>query len=98
MSDATATVRYTLAPRAVFAGLRGGEGVLVDTETAFYFGLNRTATFLWSRLVDAREATAADLTRALVDQFEVEASTAETDVDGFLHRVIELGLATQQHS
>ena len=38
------------AQRAVFARLKDGEGVIVDTATAFYYGLNRTGVFLWESL------------------------------------------------
>jgi hypothetical protein len=79
--------------RAAFAKLADGDGVLVDTETAFYFGLNRTATCLWEQLTLPEGATLHELTTALVRRFEVSASDAESDAGAFVDTVLSQGLA-----
>ena len=77
----------------MFAGLQDGEGVIVDTKSAFYFGLNKTAAFLWEKLQKDRQVTAAQLTDALCDRFDVTRDEASRDVEEFLDHVVEYGLA-----
>ena len=84
---------YTAVDQAVFAGLQDGDGVIVDTKSAFYFGLNKTAAFLWELLQKEKDVTAAQLTSALCGRFEVSATQAAADVESFLRHVVEYGLA-----
>ncbi len=84
---------FTAVDQAVFAGLQDGEGVIVDTKSAFYFGLNKTAAFLWETLQKVKAITAAQLTDALCGRFEVTRERAAHDVEEFLAHVIEYGLA-----
>jgi Coenzyme PQQ synthesis protein D (PqqD) len=79
--------------RAVFARLVDGDGVIVDTRNAFYFGLNRTGAFLWERLAQGGGATMGELADALCERFAVERTEAERDADDFIHRLVEHGLA-----
>lgn len=87
--------QFSASDQAVYAGLTDGEGVIVDTKTAFYFGLNKTAAFLWEQL-QGRTATVAELAEALCARFAVDRSTAERDVRDFLSHVVESGLARRQ--
>ena len=84
---------FTAVDQAVFAGLQDGEGVIVDTKSAFYFGLNKTAAFLWETLQKDRSVTATHLTDALCGRFEVARERAAQDVEEFLTHVVEYGLA-----
>jgi hypothetical protein len=77
---------------AVFAPLEGGEGVIVDTDSAFYYGLNRTAAFLWSQIQDAPDISAQALAEALSGRFEVSAQQAVGDVEAFLGHLQRYGL------
>ena len=86
------TPRYHAVERAVFAGLGGGDGVIVDSQTALYYGLNRTAAFLWERLRQSSGATAEALARAIVERFAVDEAAAIADVIEWLRRAEELGL------
>jgi hypothetical protein len=85
--------RFSPLDRAVFAGLRDGDGVIVDTQTAFYFGLNKTAAFLWAELQKLREVTVGQLADVLCGKFEVARADAERDVQEFLVHVVKFGLA-----
>lgn len=84
---------YSALDQAVFAGLQDGEGVIVDTKSAFYFGLNKTAAFLWDKLQKEKNVTALQLTDALCARFEVTREAASRDVEEFLAHVVEYGLA-----
>ena len=88
-------LRVAAENRAVFAQLADGEGVIVDTETAFYFGLNRTAAFLWERLQAPGGAAREDLVLALCARFAVERPEAERDVSDFLEQLVKQGLASR---
>jgi len=81
--------------RAVFARLSDGDGVIVDTQTAFYFGLNKTATFLWQELSRPGGVTISDLTSALVRRFAVGEADAERDATEFVEQILQHGLAAR---
>ena len=96
MSSGTVGGRYVAVPHAVYAGLQSGEGVIVDAQTALYFGLNKTAAFLWQSLKERGDATPEDLVQALVARFEVGPDDARRDVDAFLTHAVSLGLAAHR--
>ena len=93
MPFSEAASKVALKERAVFARLADGDGVIVDTETAFYFGLNKTATFLWQELSRPDGVTISDLTAALVRRFAVNAADAERDAIEFVEQILQHGLA-----
>ena len=89
---------YAAVDQAVFAGLQDGEGVIVDTKSAFYFGLNKTAAFLWEKLQKDKEVTAVVLVDALCGRFDVAREQAAADVEDFLRHVVEYGLAKRREN
>jgi len=95
MPFSEAASKVALKERAVFARLADGDGVIVDTETAFYFGLNKTATFLWQRLQESNGATVDELASALCAAFAVERAQAERDVSEFVEKILQNALATR---
>ena len=86
--------RVAAENRAVFARLVDGDGVIVDTQTAFYFGLNKTGAFLWEHIQKTGGATAEELSRALCERFEVEPEAADRDAREFIDRLVQHGLAS----
>ena len=86
--------RVAAENRAVFARLVDGDGVIVDTRNAFYFGLNRTGAFLWERLAQGGGATIGELADALCERFAVERAEAERDATDFIARLVENGLVS----
>src|SRR4051812_46184539 len=87
---------YQVADRAVFAGLQDGEGVIVDTQSSAYFGLNKTAAYLWEVLQKDKEVTVAHLVDVLCARFDVSRDAATSDVESFLRHVVEYGLAKRR--
>lgn len=72
-----------------------GEAVVVPTgEATLNFqgiiSLNETGTLLWKELEQGCEKK--DLVQALLDEYEVDAETAEKDVNEFLKRADDAGL------
>ena len=52
--------------------------------------LNATGAFLWEKL--SEEQTAQTLTKALLDEYDVDEATAQRDVDAFLKNLRENAL------
>ncbi|MFR2407169.1 MAG: PqqD family protein [Eubacterium callanderi] len=72
-----------------------GEAVVVPTgEATLNFqgiiSLNETGALLWKELEQGCEKK--DLVQALLDEYEVDAETAEKDVNEFLQRADDAGL------
>lgn len=72
-----------------------GEAVVVPTgEATLNFqgiiSLNETGALLWNELEQGCEKK--DLVQALLDEYEVDAETAEKDVNEFLKRADDAGL------
>lgn len=55
-----------------------GEAVLLNTETGLYFGMNKTATALWSILDTPK--TVEEVIQAMARLFPVDKATIATDV------------------
>jgi len=64
--------------------------VIVNVRAREVHVLNGTASRIWSLL--ERETTAADLARALREEYAVEAAQAEAEVESFLQELEEKGL------
>src|SRR5262249_42545890 len=67
-----------------------GEVVALDEQTFVYLNANATASVLWTSL--AAGATREELVERLVDGFDVDRATAETDVDAFVSDLEARGL------
>ena len=67
-----------------------GEVVALDVRTSQYLAVNRTGAVLWPLLAAGTDREA--LVAAVLGEFEVDAATAERDVDAFLARLGEQDL------
>jgi len=61
-----------------------GKAVVVSLESSYYYGLNRTGTFIWTLLCD-EACSAADLAARLAGTFDIDAVRAQADVDAVLN-------------
>ncbi len=66
-----------------------GEAVLVNVRRDEVMHLNPVAAFLWS-LLDG-ERSLGDVARAITEEFEVDAATAEADAISFAAELLERG-------
>jgi hypothetical protein len=66
------------------------EIVALEARGAIYLAANSSGRLLWRLL--ARGATIADLARALVDAYGIDAATAASDADRFVEQMREAGL------
>jgi hypothetical protein len=67
-----------------------GEIVALDDRSMQYLGANPVGALIWRELVDGTTRDA--LIARVVGEFEVDESTAGTDVDAFLAQMSTLGL------
>lgn len=67
-----------------------GKGILVDLDSGFYFSLNKTGQFVWAQIDGERSIS--DISRKLVDQFEVEEATAIQDCLELAEQLMGQGL------
>jgi hypothetical protein len=89
--QSSAQDRFSPTDQAVYAGLTDGDGVIIDSQTTFYFGLNKTAALLWERL-QTGHASAGELVDLLLQRYQVSQVQAAQDVHDFLAHVLEYGL------
>jgi len=71
-----------------------GEIVVLDLRRSTYLAVNRIGALLWPRL--AAGATRSALVQRLVDDFGLEPSTAESDVDDFLRELRDQELLVEK--
>jgi hypothetical protein len=71
-----------------------GEIVVLDLRRSTYLAVNRIGALLWPRL--AAGATRDVLVQKLVDDFGLQYSTAEPDVDAFLQELRDQELLIEE--
>ena len=64
-----------------------GESVLLNVNTENYYGLDEVGTRMWTVLSEA--SSVADAIDTLLDEYEVERATLESDVSDLLTELLE---------
>ena len=67
-----------------------GEAVLLNVDTETYFGLDEVGTRMWRLLADTGSFT--DTRAALLEEFEVEASVLDQDLNRIIGEMVNRGL------
>lgn len=67
-----------------------GEVVILDIEKGIYYGLDGVGADLWARLQSPSRL--ADLVDHVVNQYDVDRPTAESDIATLLREMFALGL------
>jgi len=73
---------YTRVTDRFLVSLLAGETVLMDKQTGDYFGINKVGSTIWELL--QAPSTADALVSQLLDRYEVDAATCNTEVKQFL--------------
>jgi hypothetical protein len=76
-------VKYAINRNRAEWRLVDGESVIVNLETSYYYGLNRSGTLLWTALAD-RARSADELARELAEACGIDEARARGDVDALL--------------
>lgn len=69
------------------------ELVMMDIEQGAYFSLDRVGASIWNQLAEPLVVT--DLCKQLMQQYDVDQATCETDVLALLNDMAENGLLRQ---
>lgn len=69
-----------------------GQVFALDGRTWDYLSLNESGRLLWDQLVDG--ATVSGLVRLLMDEYGIDSTTAEGDVQAFVEMLTEKRLLT----
>ena len=64
-----------------------GESVLLNVNTEYYYGLDEVGTRMWTVLSEA--PSIADAIDTLLDEYEVERATLESDVSDLLNELLK---------
>ena len=83
--------KYTVSPEVLFQEV-SGEMVLLDLASESYFGLDEIGARIWGLLESG--TSVGDTLDVLMDEYEVERETLETDVGELLGKLVEAGLIT----
>ena len=80
-------------PAQVMSRLVGEETVLLDLASGYYFGLDGVGKVIWEAVSDGKSL--ADAVDAIVAEYDVERSQAESDVTTFVKQLVERGLLAE---
>lgn len=70
-----------------------GEWIIMDAEHFTVTRLNGVAGFIWSNM--AQPKTPKELAQQVVQRYQVEQEIAETDLEQFIHSLLDIGLLEQ---
>jgi len=74
-------------PSVVFTELDNGEGILVNFETKYYYGLNEMAAKIW-QLVDKKN-NITDIVDKIVNEYDVDKEKALKSVNKQIEMLIK---------
>ena len=77
------------SPHQVYTTL-GSEAVVLELQASNYFGMNDVGTVVWNFLQQPREVS--DVIEHIVNNYEVSAEQAETEILSFLQNLVDKGL------
>jgi hypothetical protein len=69
-----------------------GEAVLLNLSDKRYYRLNESAAFIWKAL--ERGANRDQTLASIVDEYDVDAGTASTQLNAVIHDLVKKGLVT----
>jgi len=81
-----------IIPDDVLTAHLAGEAVLLDLRTKQYYQLNATAAVIWTSLEKALEPP--QIVNALVDEFAIDAATAQAEMERVIADLRARGLVT----
>lgn len=90
-SRKTPNARYTIPEDVLVAHLEG-EAVILSVKTKRYYQLNETAAAIWKQLERGHDAEA--IVGALIEEFDVDMSTARAEVEHMLVQLEDKALIT----
>lgn len=83
--------KITLSPDVISQEV-SGETVLLDLESENYFGLDEVGTRIWQLIKEQEDLQA--IYNTLLDEYEVEESRLQADLEALLGEISKLGLVS----
>jgi PqqD family protein of HPr-rel-A system len=80
-------MRVEKSSQTVFTPLEDGTAVLLNLNTLFYYGLNRTGAALWQQIEESGGLTLDELARAVCERFDIEDQAARQAIHDFLDQL-----------
>ena len=71
-----------------------GEVIALEQKQSAYLAANQSGSLLWRALADG--TSDVELVRLLMSQYDIDADTARTDVDGFVSDLDQMGLLERE--
>jgi len=81
-------MRYIVNRDAAQWRVVDGEAVVVNMDSSYYYGLNRSGTFVWTILTE-QAASVDELAERVASEFGVETARARTDVEAVVRQLAE---------
>lgn len=72
----------------VLSSQLGDESVILDHKHGQYFGLDNVGSYVWE-LIQEREMTVGEIKAAILEEFEIDENTAQTDLETLLAQLKE---------
>jgi hypothetical protein len=73
-----------------------GETVVLDMRSGMYYGMEHVGALIWRLLEEPR--TLAEIQRAVLEEYDVDADQCERDVIAFLEEMETAGLVEISHA
>lgn len=83
--------RYEVNTSQTAAQEIDGEAVIINFQTYYYYGLNRTGTVMW-KLLQSGGRSRDEITEALVAMFRAPSAKVASDVNALIDRLLAEGL------
>jgi Coenzyme PQQ synthesis protein D (PqqD) len=75
----------------VLSSQLGDESVILDHQHGLYFGLDGVGSFVWEKIQE-KEMTVAEIKEAVLEEFDTDEATADTDIEALLGQLKEENL------
>lgn len=75
----------------VLSSQLGDESVILDHQHGLYFGLEGVGSFVWEKIQE-KEMTVAEIKEAVLEEFDTDEDTADTDINALLVQLKEENL------
>ena len=72
----------------VLSSQLGDESVILDHQHGLYFGLDGVGSFVWEKIQE-KEMTVAEIKEAVLEEFDTDQATADTDIEALLVQLKE---------
>lgn len=87
---------FKLNAKDVNAEVIDGEAILINVATGVYYSLEDIGAYLWDLLTSGHSVEQS--AQALVSRYRISAGQARTDLEGFLHQLIEEDLILESET